>query len=278
MGSSSCNVANLTSFQRSSIPSSRAEYILRSHLRSLPVPPYALPSVDTAPSYGQQNGIPGVWRLVIQGMCRYRFTFATVDSKKSRFQVVVLSAYKQIRAQNVDVLSDISEDNYDRAFAFLRPSEPLPSRLSRSSLIYHHSVIQGASDMGSRLSESELQKSLDFCVNLFNPTSPEHHERLSRSGRISKELLDVTAPVMDPAMLESTLRVGHKNISAKPADSELSSDSEAITEMRMVLRKINARRVVHSEYAINNFEMEPLDGYAVRLERGKLGLFRASQS
>ena len=135
--------------------------------------------------------------------------------------------------------------------------------------------------MGSRLSESELQKSLDFCVNLFNPTSPEHHERLSRSGRISKELLDVTTPVMDPVMLENTLRVGHKNISAchsKLADSELSSDSEAINEMRMVLRKINARRVVHSEYAINNFEAESLDGYAVRLERGKLGLFRASQS
>jgi hypothetical protein len=41
----------------------------------------------------------------------------------SRFQVVVLSAYKQIQAQNVNVLSDIDEDNYDRAFAFLRPRE-----------------------------------------------------------------------------------------------------------------------------------------------------------
>jgi hypothetical protein len=38
-----------------------------------------------------------------------------------RFQVVVLSAYKQIRAQHMDVLSDIDEDNYDRAFAYLRP-------------------------------------------------------------------------------------------------------------------------------------------------------------
>lgn len=40
-----------------------------------------------------------------------------------RFQVVVLSAYKQIRAQSTDVLSDIDEDNYDRAFGFLRPRE-----------------------------------------------------------------------------------------------------------------------------------------------------------
>lgn len=38
-----------------------------------------------------------------------------------RFQMVVLSAYKQIRSQTIDILSDINEDNYDRAFAFLRP-------------------------------------------------------------------------------------------------------------------------------------------------------------
>lgn len=35
--------------------------------------------------------------------------------------MVVLSAYKQIRSQSDDILSDIDEDNYDRAFAFLRP-------------------------------------------------------------------------------------------------------------------------------------------------------------
>jgi hypothetical protein len=41
-----------------------------------------------------------------------------------RFQIVVLSAYKQIRSQSADILSDIDEDNYDRAFNFLRPGEP----------------------------------------------------------------------------------------------------------------------------------------------------------
>ncbi|KAF8736524.1 hypothetical protein AX14_014424 [Amanita brunnescens Koide BX004] len=184
-----------------------------------------------------------------------------VATSYTRFQVVVLSAYKQIRAQNINVLSDISEDNYDRAFAFLRP------------------VIQGASDMGTRLSESELQKSLDFCLNLFNPTSPEQHERLSRSGRIGKELLDVTAPVMNPVMLESALRVGQKSSNTcyvEPEDSELSSDSERASEIRMILRKINARRVVQSEYVVNNFELEPFDGYVARLETGKLGLVRVT--
>jgi hypothetical protein len=39
----------------------------------------------------------------------------------ARFQLVVLSAYKQIRAQSVDVLSDIDEDGFERAFTMFRP-------------------------------------------------------------------------------------------------------------------------------------------------------------
>ncbi|KAH9174675.1 hypothetical protein EDB89DRAFT_458615 [Lactarius sanguifluus] len=39
----------------------------------------------------------------------------------TRFLIVVLSAYKQMRAQSKDVLCDIGEDNFDKAFSFLRP-------------------------------------------------------------------------------------------------------------------------------------------------------------
>lgn len=38
-----------------------------------------------------------------------------------RFLVVVLGAYKQMRSQSTDVLSDVGEDNFDKAFSFLRP-------------------------------------------------------------------------------------------------------------------------------------------------------------
>lgn len=38
--------------------------------------------------------------------------------------MVVLSAYKQIRSQNIPVLSDIKDENFDKAFAFLRPGTP----------------------------------------------------------------------------------------------------------------------------------------------------------
>ena len=143
--------------------------------------------------------------------------------------------------------------------------------------------------MGARLSETELQKSLDFCVKLFNPTTPEEHERLARSGQVAKELLDASGPVVDPCVFK-LLRVGESedpgegdSSSESDPDSDLDSDDnhsfdsdcEKVKETRRVLDKINARRVVHSEYAIHNLELEPLeDGYVVRLERGKLGLVR----
>jgi flavine halogenase len=179
--------------------------------------------------------------------------------------------------------------------------------------------------MGLRLSETELQKSLDFCVNLFNPTTPEQHERVAKNV-LFKELLDVTAPVVDPILPESVLNVEKNpkvvtvvevgwgcgrgeaygsrimkwinsiappvvggdamaaisNMVKRPvsgggrvrAGSESSSECERMAEMQMVLQKINARRVVHSEYGINNLESEPVDGFVVRLERGRLGLVR----
>lgn len=40
-----------------------------------------------------------------------------------RFLVVVMSAYKQIRSQSMDILSDVDEEDFDRAFNILRPGE-----------------------------------------------------------------------------------------------------------------------------------------------------------
>lgn len=125
--------------------------------------------------------------------------------------------------------------------------------------------------MGTRLSETELQKSLDFCVNLFNPTSPEEHEQLLRSGGIGKELLDVTGPLVNPVMFEASLHVGTRGIS-NAADDCKTGDPDRLLVNKMILDKINARRVVHPEYVINNLESEPLEGFVMRLERGRLGL------
>jgi len=44
-----------------------------------------------------------------------------VQHKLHRFQIVVMSAYQQIRSTDLDILNDVDEDNYDRAFAAIRP-------------------------------------------------------------------------------------------------------------------------------------------------------------
>ncbi|KAF7315201.1 hypothetical protein MIND_00034500 [Mycena indigotica] len=181
-----------------------------------------------------------------------------VSTSYTRFQVVVLSAYKQIRAQTDGVLCDVDEDNFDRAFAYLRP------------------VIQGASDMGKRLSENELQKSLDFCVKLFGSTTPEDHARVAAQPHVTQELLDVTGPYVDPLVIENALH-DHNPVKSTPppvrrALTKRDRSASEVAETKLVLDKINARRVIHSEYAINNFESEPIAGYVARLEKGRLGL------
>ncbi|VDB92353.1 unnamed protein product [Peniophora sp. CBMAI 1063] len=75
----------------------------------------------------------------------------------TRFLVVVLSAYKQMRSQSADVLNDVGENNFDRAFRTLRP------------------VIQGSADLGPCATEEEIQRALDFCTDLFIPTSSDEH-------------------------------------------------------------------------------------------------------
>jgi hypothetical protein len=86
---------------------------------------------------------------------------------------------------------------------------------------------------------------------MFNPVTLDQKQL---SGDDSgNALLDLHAPIMD---------LGH--IGGNTDD-----------ETRMLLDKVNARRVVQAEYAIHNFEQEPLLGYVVRLQLGQLGLVKA---
>lgn len=62
-----------------------------------------------------------------------------------RFQIVVLSAYKQITAQSSNVLADIGEENYDRAFGFIRPG-----KLTSKSFTLQHNSTYVFSYMGCR--------------------------------------------------------------------------------------------------------------------------------
>lgn len=73
--------------------------------------------------------------------------------------MVVIAGYKQMRGGlNADVLNDVEEKNFDRAFSLIRP------------------VIQGTGDIGvnkdatgnKELSEQELRDTMDFIFRLFS--------------------------------------------------------------------------------------------------------------
>lgn len=157
-----------------------------------------------------------------------------VGTAYTRFLVVVLGTYKQIRNQNLAIMSDVGEDNFDRAFELIRP------------------VISGAADVGKTLTENELEDTMDFCSNLFAPTDPEMHK--SVGARVDPKLMSSREPVMTKAEI------------AKAVDRE---DIEA----RMVIAEVNARKAVHHMYKPQqNFASEVFHGMKAVVERGVLGL------
>jgi len=192
-----------------------------------------------------------------------------VNISYTRFLVVVLGAYKQIRSQSENVLSDVGENNFDKAFDFLRP------------------VIQGSADFGPRLAEDEVQNALDFVADIFAPVNSDIENALykhlqSQSGNpyltvttedsnasktsAATALLDPTAP---PMAQKDVQEIAKKISSA----GEIGSGENVAEETGVVLGRINSRRIIHREYSgLHSLEEETFAGYRVRLERGKLGL------
>jgi hypothetical protein len=161
--------------------------------------------------------------------------------------------------------------------------------------------------MGRRLSEDELQQTLDFCGKLFAPTSPEEHHAAEKLlagepegkvadnpdlGTANLSFLDVRAPIINPRIIEEAVR--ERLMSASVTGGKVVPDFQSNAknpltdlryeelDMRRILEKVNARRLIHSEHGngVSNFEDEPLGGsgasggFVARLERGKLGLTR----
>ncbi|KAJ7062686.1 putative halogenase [Mycena amicta] len=179
----------------------------------------------------------------IRGHCSeaeaIRFHNEKTGTSYTRFLVVVLSVYRQITAQNTPVLSDIDEDNYDRAFDFLRP------------------VIQGAADAETGVTEAALQATMEFCEHALGPTTPEMQAEVAQ--RIDESLLASRGPLLGTSAVE-----------------KIAGDDE---DAKHVLLRVNARKAVQGIYDWEeNFRSERLgSGFVVHLERGKLGLRRMCQ-
>lgn len=128
---------------------------------------------------------------------------------------------------------------------------------------------------------------------------------------LAERLMDVHAPIVDPGVLARLLRPklplfrryssasmdsvhsaaassstsGGRSASTAPSTGPSSPVSDVFSvgppeslegdnEVRMVLEKVNARRVIHAEHGggLNSLEQEALDGRVMRLVRGQLGL------
>ncbi|KAJ6536372.1 putative halogenase [Mycena capillaripes] len=177
----------------------------------------------------------------IRGHCTeaeaIRFHNEKTGTSYTRFLLVVLSVYRQITAQAAPVLSDIDEDNFDRAFDFLRP------------------IIQGAADADQSVTEQTLQRTMDFCEHALGPTTPEMH--VAVAARVDASLLARDGPIM-----------GTQAVAALAGADE---------EAKHVLWRVNARKAVEGIYDWEeNFQGEDLGGFTVMLERGQLGLRRLS--
>lgn len=147
-----------------------------------------------------------------------------------------MGVYKQIRSLSSPVLSDIDEDNFDRAFEIIRP------------------VIQGTADVGGSLTEKEVVKTMDFCKNLFAPTDPSMHG--SVCARVDEQLFSLKGPILTP----------------EAVDAIFGKDEDAIH----VIKEVNARKAIHPMYMpVSDFEHEVISGLKARCLRGSLGLVQA---
>ncbi|KAJ7092897.1 putative halogenase [Mycena belliarum] len=174
----------------------------------------------------------------IRGQCteEQAIQFHTEKTKVSytRFMVVVLGVYKQITSQEFPVLSDIDEDNFDRAFDFIRP------------------VIQGATDTDPTVTEAMVQDTIDFCAHASGFfTDPEMEKEVSK--RMDPALMATDGPIMGP-----------NSIAAAAGDDE---------QAKLVLQRLNARKAISGIKGFEpNFRGENFAGFALVAERGNLGL------
>ncbi|KAF8888754.1 hypothetical protein BD779DRAFT_1470042 [Infundibulicybe gibba] len=114
----------------------------------------------------------------------------------------------------------------------------------------HLPVIQGDADIGKRMSEDELQKTITFCGGVFLPVDPELRAHVA--SRLDSKLLDPNGPIVTPEEIEKLV----------PND----------IEAQLVLKEINVWKGV-GRTSIGSFSA---DGFSARVDRGSLGLIQDS--
>lgn len=157
--------------------------------------------------------------------------------------------------QSKPILSDVQEDNYEKAFKLFRPGMCEMNIQFQLNLPVYCVVIMGAEDTESKhLTNKELDGMVDFCIHLFEPTVEEQHKAVAVKYR--PDLLKLSGPVMGPKEVGEAVEPDDKDAKA-------------------VLSRMNALKILRNDTSCESFGTEELNGYVVQLERGNLGLVKA---
>ncbi|KAI0101970.1 FAD/NAD(P)-binding domain-containing protein [Hypoxylon sp. NC0597] len=160
----------------------------------------------------------------------------------TRFLLIILSSTKQIRNQNKPVIHDFDEESFERAFDLFRP------------------IIQGTvdTDVKGELTQEEISKAVEFCFRSFADVPSEKKdalvEKLKRLGLEDNDDVE-----------KSAIAIEEMQKSLTPEESR-------------ILDVLRGRRMIRAEDSINlvNFTLDSIDGLVPNLERGKLGLIKAT--
>ncbi|OJA12803.1 hypothetical protein AZE42_05835 [Rhizopogon vesiculosus] len=155
-----------------------------------------------------------------------------------------------------------------RAFDLIRQGENRCFFLFTANSDHPNAIIQGTADVGKKLTEDELQRTMNFCRHLFAPADPEMHSAvkarqafficLSESFHAILNLIRLD-PVLTspsgPVMIESDI------------DHLFGEDDE---ETKIVLSEIKALKPFHTMYNLtDDFGVEEFFGFSAVLERGE---------
>ena len=207
---------------------------------------------------------------VLRGDCSETTAGAWHSSKVAdsfnRFLLIVLSAYRQIRSQDQNVLGDADANNLDEAFDMFKPSKSIyPFIRSIMSETDRAIVIQGTSDSTTSIVRADLSKTLDFCANAFHSVQPE-----DRAAVLQKMKSAVESP-----------NVNGTRPSLSNEEKEMKVDSFRATlnlEEQRALDFIRARQFMHTESSmhLDSYTTDIIDGLKPHLERGNLTLVKAT--
>ena len=121
--------------------------------------------------------------------------------------------------------------------------------------------------MNGKLSQEELNNTVDFCLTAFDQHAPEKHAAVLKK--------------METAVLnngdEAPAALSNTKTEAK-VEQRAIIDPEGLSPDEMeILRTIRAKQMLRAEDAlsIDSFSSDVIDGWAPRVKRGSLGLSKA---